>query len=177
MQGKKPHGRQKRGVNRQARPPWGRCQRWACRPTKLWLKAPPCRGWRLVLSVTPLSPQPSRQGPAPAAVASATLQQRRTQQSRRRSLSLGAEHPLPASVYPGGAVVSRLLIALMSRVQVCIPVVPVAHACRPRAGEPAGPPARCVVPAGSQLLYKLQGDSRQGAFRASAFSALLRLAS
>lgn len=113
-----------------------------------------------MLSVTPLSPQPSREGPAPAAVASAIPQQCRTQQSRRRSLSLRAEHLLPASVYPSVVVVSHLLIALMSRVQVCIPVVPVAHACRPRAGEPARPPARCSVPAGSQLLYKNFGEIR-----------------
>lgn len=63
----------------------------------------------------------------------------------------------------------------MSRVQVRIPVVPVAHACRPRAGEPAGPPARCVVPAGSRPPYKLQGDSGRAAFPASAFPATLRL--
>lgn len=144
-----------------------------CSPTKLRPKALPCRVW---ISIDSLSSQPSREGPAPAAVASATPQQCQTQQSRRRSLSLGAEHPLPASVYPGGAVVSCLLIALMSRVQVCIPVVPVAHACGPGAGEPACPPARCVMPAGSQLLYKLQGDSGREAFSASAFPALLWLA-
>lgn len=92
------------------------------------------------------------------------------------NLSLGAKHPLPASVYPDGAVVSRLLIALMCRVQVCIPVVPVAHACRPRMAEPAGPPACGVVPAGSQLLYKLQGDSGRETFSTLAFPALLGLA-
>lgn len=156
MQGKEPRARQKRGVKHQATSPWGRCQRWACSSTKLWLKALLCRGWRLVLSVPPLCPQLSQEGPAPAAVASTTLQRCWTRQSRLRSLSLGAEHP---SVYLTGAVVSRLLTALMSRVQVCVPVVPVAHACQPRAGEPASPPAPCVVPAGSQLLYKLQGAS------------------
>lgn len=110
MQGKEPRARQKRGVKHQATSSWGRCQRWACSSTKLWLKALLCRGWRLVLSVPPLCPQLSQEGPAPAAVASTTLQRCRTRQSRLRSLSLGAEHP---SVYPTGAVVSRLLMALM----------------------------------------------------------------
>lgn len=107
MPGKKPDGsRQKRGVNRRARPPWGRCQRQA--PAK----STDVPGREVdVRRHPPFSLQPPREGPAPAAVASSSPQRRRTQQSRRRSLSLGAEHPLRASVYPGGAVTSRLLIA------------------------------------------------------------------